>query len=489
MKKKIIIGSAVVVGCLLIVALIVGMLFWDDIASKEKPSSSDNSSTVSNSSTSDGLDENAATERVAVPNVCNLSRDEAEKTLKDLGLNVSVTEAFNKTYKSGTVMSQSIAGGTVVNQNTSILIIVSKGEDLVSVPDLVGKTLDEANELMKNAGIQFKTDLKCSNKVKEGNIVSQDVKAGQQVDRGTTVTAYISAGVSNTKGTTANHANGSGDVVLQGDWIYFTNQNNYCKLYKMRKDGTDKQILSHETITLVNVLGEWVYCHVAGSNSGIYKIKIDGSETIKLNSDYPLWLYVEKGWIYYTDIYNQQLYRVKTDGSGKMTISSDSCETPVVNGDWIYYVEQKSTALYKVKTNGTEKTQVLSYFEGSRLLFDKGTFYAGGSYVQLSKYSSDFKDTTYYEDDKYQINVYDVVDGWIYFTRFDKRSGSNEQVICRAKPDFSQCTELFTHKGNAPNVNVYLKAIGDWVYFKNGFYDDEMCRVNIKTKKIQYISR
>ena len=69
----------------------------------------------------------------------------------------------------------------------------------------------------------------------------------------------------------------------QGDWVYFSNYNDYMRLYKIRTDGTDMQKLNDEKSYDISVMGEWIY-YVNSEDRKHYKIRTDGTERQSLRS-------------------------------------------------------------------------------------------------------------------------------------------------------------------------------------------------------------
>lgn len=68
-------------------------------------------------------------------------------------------------------------------------------EDLTTVPPLHGLTVEEAEELLIEAELTYRTEDQPSNTVPEGRIVSQDPARGTQVEKGTEVLLTVSTGV------------------------------------------------------------------------------------------------------------------------------------------------------------------------------------------------------------------------------------------------------------------------------------------------------
>ena len=75
-----------------------------------------------------------------------------------------------------------------------------------------------------------------------------------------------------------------------GDWIYFRNDADSSKLYKVRTDGSGKTKLCDDKIYWLIILGNWIYYGVffpaLCANAElelIYKIRMDGTERQEIN--------------------------------------------------------------------------------------------------------------------------------------------------------------------------------------------------------------
>jgi len=80
--------------------------------------------------------------------------------------------------------------------------------------------------------------------------------------------------IPNEMGNTFGNMNNHGIFSLQGDWIYFANNSDNGKLYKVKIDDTGEIKLSDDQAICINVIGEWVYYF---DFSGIYRIKTNGT--------------------------------------------------------------------------------------------------------------------------------------------------------------------------------------------------------------------
>lgn len=131
----------------------------------------------------------------AVPNVIGSDRASAEAALKNAGFSFMVDEQYSETVAAGQVISQSETPGTNIKKNSTVLIVVSKGAQMITVPNVVGKDSDSAVKAMTDSGLSVSTALQSSDTVATGQVISQSVGAGTSVKPGTPVTIIVSSGV------------------------------------------------------------------------------------------------------------------------------------------------------------------------------------------------------------------------------------------------------------------------------------------------------
>lgn len=135
-------------------------------------------------------------EEVEVPNVSGNTQDEAWKILKDKGFtDYEVQMEYSDEYDNGEVIKTTPAAGETTTVDTKIVLVVSKGAEKAEVPNLVGRTVSEAQKALSDKGLtDGGSTEEYSNTVAEGKIISQNVKAGKKVDSGTSVSYVVSKG-------------------------------------------------------------------------------------------------------------------------------------------------------------------------------------------------------------------------------------------------------------------------------------------------------
>jgi len=76
---------------------------------------------------------------IAIPNVSDQSKFEAQSVLGSITDNLKIREVFSSEFAEGTVVGTEPGAGVPVPRDSVITILVSKGKELVSVPNLIGK--------------------------------------------------------------------------------------------------------------------------------------------------------------------------------------------------------------------------------------------------------------------------------------------------------------------------------------------------------------
>jgi serine/threonine-protein kinase len=131
---------------------------------------------------------------VPVPNVKGLKEDEAVAKLKAAGFKPNVQRVFAGAPK-GEVVEQEPSGGERAPKGSIVLVKVSKGRNLNKVPDVVGKSENEAIRILATKGFTPRTfDVPAAEP--KGIVVSQDPRAGEKAPPDSRVRINVSTGQS-----------------------------------------------------------------------------------------------------------------------------------------------------------------------------------------------------------------------------------------------------------------------------------------------------
>ena len=140
------------------------------------------------------------TEKTTVPKVEGMTREEAEQALEEAKLKAEVTEENDEEVEAGIVISQEVEPDTEVDAGTVIKIVVSKGSGIVKVkvPSLIGKTEQEAKDLLSSANLEVNVVTDEDESKNDGVVLRQSQDVGTEVEEGTTITITVNK-ISETK--------------------------------------------------------------------------------------------------------------------------------------------------------------------------------------------------------------------------------------------------------------------------------------------------
>ncbi|WP_272578151.1 MULTISPECIES: Stk1 family PASTA domain-containing Ser/Thr kinase [unclassified Streptomyces] len=130
-----------------------------------------------------------------VPAVLDMSQAKAEKTLRDEGLGVKVVRGFSSNVDRGHVMKTDPANGKQIRGTGTVTITVSRGPDIVDVPDLSGTPVADAKRKLRDLGLIPGTEKRAfSAEVARGSVIGTDPAAGSKRRPDTAVALTISRG-------------------------------------------------------------------------------------------------------------------------------------------------------------------------------------------------------------------------------------------------------------------------------------------------------
>ena len=133
-----------------------------------------------------------------VPNILNYEQEQAVQTLKDAGFEPKIgTSDFSDTVPEGQVMDQTPDGNKQAPEGSEVTLIISKGQkpvEQVQVPNITGKTEDEALQLLQTAGLTGKKAGEEANDAEAGTVFWQGSNTGAMLDKGSEVEYKVSSG-------------------------------------------------------------------------------------------------------------------------------------------------------------------------------------------------------------------------------------------------------------------------------------------------------
>ncbi|MEU5423810.1 PASTA domain-containing protein, partial [Streptomyces sp. NPDC020667] len=131
---------------------------------------------------------------LSVPKVQGMTVAAATSTLEDKGLKVEVsdTQVYSDVAK-GSVAAQSPGDGEQLAKGDTVTLTVSKGKEMVTVPDVTGKSEAAAKQALTSAGFKVSVDRPFF--FPRDSVDSQSVKGGDQAAKGDTITIRMKGGL------------------------------------------------------------------------------------------------------------------------------------------------------------------------------------------------------------------------------------------------------------------------------------------------------
>ncbi len=132
---------------------------------------------------------------VSVPNVVSMSDSDARAALKKLGLTLQVGQVVaSDNIPAHTIIDQDPTGGTPAKPNSTVTVTLSGGPNAVSVPSVVGGTVDDARRVLAQAGLAVGSVAQAMDSgTTPGTVVSQNPQANAQTAQGGTVDLVVAA--------------------------------------------------------------------------------------------------------------------------------------------------------------------------------------------------------------------------------------------------------------------------------------------------------
>ena len=278
--------------------------------------------------------------------------------------------------------------------------------------------------------------------------------------------------------TNSNIVNG-GYVTKQGDWIYYSNDNDEKSIYKIHVDGNKRTKLNSDRSLYLNVTGNWIFYSNGSDGGKIYRISIDGGDRTKVNDDGSVGLNLVGNWIYYQNAdENFKVYKIRTDGSNRTRINNDYSLYTNVYDDWIYYTTlQQQDSIFKVRSDGSGHSLVYQPENGiyGSIIVNNGWIYYSDIYDNrlpgnIYKISTNGTMHSRVTDERaWRSNS---IDNYIYY-----RNISDGKSLYRSRTDGSKPEKI-------SDVSPWdLNVVGDWIYYTNENWDPYRIRIDGSEKQ------
>ncbi|MDO5555761.1 MAG: Stk1 family PASTA domain-containing Ser/Thr kinase [Clostridia bacterium] len=135
---------------------------------------------------------------IQIPDLSNLTLEQAQEKAKELNLKIEVEEEkFHLEIPEGQIIEQNpkYQSNFKIKEETTIKVIVSKGQEIVKMPKVIGIKRDEAMKALKEIGLEVEIKEEYNDEIEKGYITKQETAEGKEIPAGTTIVIYVSMGI------------------------------------------------------------------------------------------------------------------------------------------------------------------------------------------------------------------------------------------------------------------------------------------------------
>lgn len=121
--------------------------------------------------------------QISAPDLYNLTLDEAQRSLDKLNLNirVNIEDEYSNEVEKGKIISQQPMSGATLQEGDTVTLVLSKGPMKGYIPNVVGLTLGEAENILKENKMSLgNIKYEYSDTYNNGIVIDQDPKSGSE---------------------------------------------------------------------------------------------------------------------------------------------------------------------------------------------------------------------------------------------------------------------------------------------------------------------
>lgn len=141
---------------------------------------------------------------VQIPDLSNMTLEQAQEEAKKLKIKIEVKEEkYHLEIPEGQIIEQDpkYQMNYKIKEGSTIKVIVSKGQEIVKMPKIVGLKRDEAINLLKETGLEYEIKEENSDDVEKGIVIKQETEEGKEIQKddeiaaGTKIIVHVSMGI------------------------------------------------------------------------------------------------------------------------------------------------------------------------------------------------------------------------------------------------------------------------------------------------------
>lgn len=256
-------------------------------------------------------------------------------------------------------------------------------------------------------------------------------------------------------GNTSGNIHNLGTAVEKDGWIYYMDVKDKCINCT---DGKKAWVLAEDFGTCLNLVDGWIYYCIYGLDGGnIYRIRTDGTGRELMAEGKCTNLTVTKDWMYFiegeNEGYQTELKRVSIQGREKETLAECTRDAGfALNGDWLYYYscgklrdDREQDSNYASQTSMKLKLRK----DALKAEYGMGLYAVNVKNKEIVRLTADDPDLSDW--------IYHIVqaDGWIYYF--------TDEEICRIRTDGTDEGKEYGAIGTMEELSILCG--GSRVYF------------------------
>lgn len=155
------------------------------------------------------------------------------------------------------------------------------------------------------------------------------------------------------------------DLIETGNYYYYLSLSNNFNLYKINKDGTNKQQVNEVRTRYFIIANDWIYfndwdyANDTVNDDYLYKMKINGTDKQQINDVRAPYFAIAGDWIYFSNYsYGGYLFKMKTDGTQLEQLNDDHTVDIAIEGNTLIYynhtTNERQTIVVSNEVPGTD---------------------------------------------------------------------------------------------------------------------------------------
>ena len=142
---------------------------------------------------------------IEVPNVTGYTYEEATAILDTASLSYEMKEQETTNQDEvGIVIKQSKKAGSKTHENAVITLTVGVLDNHVTVPDVIGMTLEEATNILNKNNISYRIKYEDTTDEEDNTVIKQSIKANKKIENTEIVTITVARNTNNNSDTNNN---------------------------------------------------------------------------------------------------------------------------------------------------------------------------------------------------------------------------------------------------------------------------------------------